>query len=278
MSKQLTLPTPGEILATEFLEPLGLTQYRLAKEIHVPQTRIAAIIKEGRSISADTALRLARFFGTSVEFWLNLQSQYDADIARALVRRDPSERADAEIVLDGAVGSLLADHGDPRAALPYLERQLAFFDDGHDPSNLVAALQALADARASLGDHDEASRLAARAVATSSQTLGDDHPSTLVSITVQTEVLVRAGRGDRAAEAEAIATAALARPPDVVDESTRAVFRGEASSIDFSHPSLRDQIEQKVAAKFFEDFRRHIPSMGVFTDRERLRIYRCARG
>ena len=75
MSKQLTLPTPGEILATEFLEPLGLTQYRLAKEIHVPQTRIAAIIKEGRSISADTALRLARFFGTSVEFWLNLQSR-----------------------------------------------------------------------------------------------------------------------------------------------------------------------------------------------------------
>ena len=88
MSKQLTLPTPGEILATEFLEPLGLTQYRLAKEIHVPQTRIAAIIKEGRSISADTALRLARFFGTSVEFWLNLQSQYDADIARAALGQE----------------------------------------------------------------------------------------------------------------------------------------------------------------------------------------------
>ena len=88
MSKQLTLPTPGEVLATEFLEPLGLTQYRLAKEIHVPQTRIAAIIKEGRSISADTALRLARFFGTSVEFWLNLQSQYDADIARAALGQE----------------------------------------------------------------------------------------------------------------------------------------------------------------------------------------------
>jgi addiction module HigA family antidote len=88
MSKQLTLPTPGEILATEFLEPLRLTQYRLAKEIHVPQTRIAAIIKEGRSISADTALRLARFFGTSVEFWLNLQSQYDADIARAALGQE----------------------------------------------------------------------------------------------------------------------------------------------------------------------------------------------
>ena len=88
MSKQLTLPTPGEILATEFLVPLGLTQYRLAKEIHVPQTRIAAIIKEGRSISADTALRLARFFGTSVEFWLNLQSQYDADTARAALGQE----------------------------------------------------------------------------------------------------------------------------------------------------------------------------------------------
>ena len=88
MSKQLTLPPPGEILATEFLEPLRLTQYRLAKEIHVPQTRIAAIIKEGRSISADTALRLARFFGTSVAFWLNLQSQYDADTARAALGQE----------------------------------------------------------------------------------------------------------------------------------------------------------------------------------------------
>ncbi len=79
MSKSLTLPTPGEILAVEFLEPMKITQSRLAQAIHVPQTRIAAIIKEGRSITADTALRLARFFGTTVEFWLNLQSQYDAD-------------------------------------------------------------------------------------------------------------------------------------------------------------------------------------------------------
>lgn len=88
MNKQLTLPTPGEILATEFLAPLGLTQYRLAQAIHVPQTRIAAIIKGGRSITADTALRLARFFGTSVEFWLNLQSQYDADTARAALGQE----------------------------------------------------------------------------------------------------------------------------------------------------------------------------------------------
>ncbi|MFA7523656.1 MAG: HigA family addiction module antitoxin [Halothiobacillaceae bacterium] len=82
MTQQLSLPTPGEILATEFLEPLGITQYCLAQSIHIPQTRIAAIIKDGRSITADTALRLARFFGTSVEFWLNLQSQYDADTTR----------------------------------------------------------------------------------------------------------------------------------------------------------------------------------------------------
>ena len=79
---KLTLPTPGEILATEFLEPMGLTQYRLAQSIHVPQTRVAAIIKDGRSITADTALRLSRFFGTTVEFWTNLQSQYDTDVAR----------------------------------------------------------------------------------------------------------------------------------------------------------------------------------------------------
>lgn len=82
MNKPLSLPTPGEILATEFLEPMALTPYRLAQSIHVPQTRIAAIIKNGRSITADTALRLARFFGTTVDFWMNLQSQYDADMAR----------------------------------------------------------------------------------------------------------------------------------------------------------------------------------------------------
>ena len=61
---------------------MGITPYRLAQAIHVPQTRVAAIVKSGRTITADTALRLARYFGTSVEFWLNLQSQYDADVAR----------------------------------------------------------------------------------------------------------------------------------------------------------------------------------------------------
>ena len=83
MGTQLTRSSPGEILVKEFLEPLGITQYGLAKAIHVPQTRIAAIIKDGRSITADTALRLARYLGTSVEFWTSLQSQYDVDIAAA---------------------------------------------------------------------------------------------------------------------------------------------------------------------------------------------------
>ena len=88
MNKPLSLPTPGEILATEFLEPMGLTQYRLAQAIRVPQTRIAAIVKHGRAITADTALRLARYLGTSVEFWMNLQSQYDADMAREAIGDD----------------------------------------------------------------------------------------------------------------------------------------------------------------------------------------------
>jgi len=85
VTKTLPIPTPGEILAAEFLEPMGVTPYRLAKSIHVPQTRIAAIIKDGRAITADTALRFARFFGTSVEFWMNLQGQYDADMARQFI-------------------------------------------------------------------------------------------------------------------------------------------------------------------------------------------------
>ena len=73
---------PGEILNLEFLQPLGLSQYRLAKDINVPPRRINEIVKGTRSISANTALRLARFFGNSERFWLNLQSQYDLEIER----------------------------------------------------------------------------------------------------------------------------------------------------------------------------------------------------
>ncbi len=73
---------PGEILLTEFMEPLGVTQYALSKAINVPQTRIGEIVHGRRSISADTALRLSRAFGMSEEFFINLQSRYDLDMAR----------------------------------------------------------------------------------------------------------------------------------------------------------------------------------------------------
>ena len=73
---------PGEVLLTEFLEPLGVTQHRLAIAIGVPPRRINEIVHGKRSISADTALRLSRFFGTTDRFWLNLQSRYDLEIER----------------------------------------------------------------------------------------------------------------------------------------------------------------------------------------------------
>ena len=73
---------PGEILREEFLAPLGISQYRLAKEIHVPARRINEIVLKKRGISADTALRLGRYFGTTAQFWSNLQARYDLEVAR----------------------------------------------------------------------------------------------------------------------------------------------------------------------------------------------------
>jgi addiction module HigA family antidote len=73
---------PGEVLNEEFLSPLGISQYRLAKETSVPPRRINEIVHGTRAISADTALRLARYFGTSERFWLNLQSRYDLEIEK----------------------------------------------------------------------------------------------------------------------------------------------------------------------------------------------------
>lgn len=70
---------PGEILKEEFLEPLQLTAYRLAKETFIPQTRIGEILKGNRRITADTALRLSRFLGTSAKFWLGLQDDFDLE-------------------------------------------------------------------------------------------------------------------------------------------------------------------------------------------------------
>jgi addiction module HigA family antidote len=80
--KRLPPIHPGEILREEFLEPMGITAYRLAKDIKVPQTRIAAILGRGRAISADTALRLSRYFGMSESFWIDLQANYDIACAK----------------------------------------------------------------------------------------------------------------------------------------------------------------------------------------------------
>jgi addiction module HigA family antidote len=73
---------PGEVLLADFLEPLGVTQHRLAISIGVPPRRINEIVHGKRRISADTALRLARFFGTSERFWINLQARYDLELER----------------------------------------------------------------------------------------------------------------------------------------------------------------------------------------------------
>ena len=82
---------PGEILLEEFLRPMNITQYRLAKDISVPQRRISEIVRGKRSITADTALRLGRFFGMEAQFWMNLQTRYDllqaeAELAKRLDR------------------------------------------------------------------------------------------------------------------------------------------------------------------------------------------------
>ncbi|MBM4396920.1 MAG: HigA family addiction module antidote protein [Deltaproteobacteria bacterium] len=82
MARKLPPIHPGEILAEEFLAPLGMSQYRLAKGIGVPPRRINEIVHGIRAITADTALRLARFFGTSPEFWVNLQTHFDLEVLR----------------------------------------------------------------------------------------------------------------------------------------------------------------------------------------------------
>ena len=79
--KRRILPNihPGEVLVEEFLKPLGVTRYRLAKDVGVPATRIAEICQQKRAISADTALRLGKYFGTTAKFWLGLQEDYDLE-------------------------------------------------------------------------------------------------------------------------------------------------------------------------------------------------------
>ena len=92
-----TLPSihPGEILLEEFLEPMGISQYRLAKDLSVPPRRINEIVHGKRSITADTALRLSRYFGTSDRFWLNLQTGYDLEVERDRL----GDRLEAEVLV-----------------------------------------------------------------------------------------------------------------------------------------------------------------------------------
>ena len=90
-TKKIALPTwtvhPGEILYEEFLKPMGLSAYELAKQIRVPAPRVNDIVLKKRGITADTAVRLAKFFGTSEQFWMNLQSAYEVRSARRKLSR-----------------------------------------------------------------------------------------------------------------------------------------------------------------------------------------------
>ena len=82
MTKELLPPIhPGEVLLEDFMKPLGLSQYRVAQDIGVPALRISQIVHGKRAITADTAMRLARYFGTSPDVWLRLQARYDLEMA-----------------------------------------------------------------------------------------------------------------------------------------------------------------------------------------------------
>ena len=95
--KKLHPVHPGEVLFEEFLKPMGLSQNKLALNIGVPPRRINEIVLEKRKITADTALRLARFFGTSSEFWLGLQAQYDLDVAADELTDELGDRLEKEV-------------------------------------------------------------------------------------------------------------------------------------------------------------------------------------
>jgi antitoxin HigA-1 len=99
---------PGEILREEFLKPMKLSAYQLAKELHVPAPRVNDIVLEKRAISADTAVRLARFFGTSEQFWMNLQASYDLRKVRiALGKELRTINPWAKDISEGAISARL---------------------------------------------------------------------------------------------------------------------------------------------------------------------------
>ena len=85
--KRLAPIHPGKVLLEDFMKPLGLSQYRVAKDIGVPALRVSQIVRGQRSITADTALRLARYFGTSAAVWLRLQARYDLEVTEAKIAK-----------------------------------------------------------------------------------------------------------------------------------------------------------------------------------------------
>lgn len=93
MAKKLQYIHPGKILLEEFLNPMNISQYRLSKETKMPPRRINEIVHGKRSVTANTALRLARFFGTSEQFWLNLQTRYDLEMEKDIL----GDRLDKEV-------------------------------------------------------------------------------------------------------------------------------------------------------------------------------------
>lgn len=106
MTKKLKPVFPGEMLAEEFLKPLGMSNYRLAKEIGVPPQRIGDILANKRSITADTDLRLCRFFGLSEGWWLRLQADYDTAMAKGTMAKTLAKITPlARVALDGANGA-----------------------------------------------------------------------------------------------------------------------------------------------------------------------------
>ena len=102
MDELLSPIHPGEVLLEDFMKPLGLSQYRLAKDINVTPIRISQIVNGQRAITVDTAMRLARYFGTSPEVWLRLQVRYDLEVAESELR----DRIDREVkVLQQSAGN-----------------------------------------------------------------------------------------------------------------------------------------------------------------------------
>jgi addiction module HigA family antidote len=86
--KRLNNIHPGEVLLEEFLKPLGISAYRLSKDLNIPQTRVSQIIKRKRKVTADTALRLSKYFGNSAQFWLGLQNDYDLEVEQIKNNKD----------------------------------------------------------------------------------------------------------------------------------------------------------------------------------------------